>query len=197
MKMEIQIKYWQCHQRSKCCGDCGSKALIFLHNVCIRGAYRRLCTSCLFRHHSGSFCPICFDFYGDHPPPPHRRLMCLRCPSISHLSYVVPFDFLSRRPPRYQCPSCSNPNYFSSSSFRNGSSSRNNKLKSSDRALIDKGFAVKMMAAARIASVSMNKATSVAWFEAEMKVKEALLARNRAITALEHEAFSSCLEREK
>lgn len=58
-----------------------------------------------------------------------------------------------------------------------------------DSKTIDKDSAKVLVAAARIASVSMSKAATVARVEAERRVKEAALARKRARESLERVAY--------
>ncbi|KAA8528164.1 hypothetical protein F0562_035585 [Nyssa sinensis] len=176
------------------CGGCGSVERVFLYNVRHRGTHRRLCPACVLQNHSGMFCPICFEVY-DEIPPPRDRVMCLNCPAISHLS-CVGFDVARR----YQCPSCSNPNF---SFFQMGPSSKTTKGNDGESATaegsraINKDSAKQMMAAAQIALASMNKASAVARTEAEKRVKEAAVARKRAREALEQVAYLALKEKDR
>ncbi|KAK4800541.1 hypothetical protein SAY86_021028 [Trapa natans] len=65
------------------------------------------------------------------------------------------------------------------------------------RRVIDKDSAKVLVAAARIAAVTMNKAAHTARIEAERRVKEAALARKRAREALERVSFLSLKEKEE
>ncbi|KDP28008.1 hypothetical protein JCGZ_19088 [Jatropha curcas] len=167
------------------CGGCGGVRRWVLHNVRHRAAYRRLCTNCILKSHQGLFCPFCFEVY-DESLPPHERLMCLKCPSISHLS-CVPWSH-PHSPPSFLCPACSTPNF----SFFNLDS--NNATNSGTP--IDKDSARALLAGARIAAVSMAKAATVARVEAERRVKEAALAKKRAREALERLAYLAAKEKE-
>lgn len=61
--------------------------------------------------------------------------------------------------------------------------------------MIDRDAAKKLLAAAKIASTSMNKAVVAAKLEAERRAKEAAFARKRAKEALEHVAYLVMKER--
>ncbi|EEF43189.1 uncharacterized protein LOC8261350 [Ricinus communis] len=166
------------------CGGCGGENRWLLHNVRHRAAYRRLCTNCILKTHQGLFCPFCFHVY-DHDsllvPAPEERVMCLKCPSISHLSCLPPFHNTSP----FLCPPCSSPNF----SFFN--------LPHDDDVSIDIDSARALVAAAKIAAVSMAKAAALARLEAERRVKEATLAKKRAREALERLAFLSAQDKLK
>ncbi|KAJ9181737.1 hypothetical protein P3X46_005800 [Hevea brasiliensis] len=170
------------------CGGCGGDRRWVLHNVRHRAAYRRLCTNCILKTHQGLFCPFCFQVF-EESLPPKERLMCLKCPSISHLS-CVPCSH-PHSPPSFLCPPCSTPNF----SFFNLDSSSTNDNTNSGRP-IDKDSARALVAAAKIAAVSMTKAAAVARVEAERRVKEAALAKKRAREALERLAFLAAKEKE-
>ncbi|XVF31528.1 hypothetical protein REPUB_Repub16aG0153400 [Reevesia pubescens] len=154
------------NNQSKECSNCGAHAPHFLHQVRLLGILRRLCTSCVLRLHPSSFCPACFDFYAASPPHPSKRVSCSNCSSFTH-SHCAGDTLLSS----YLCPPCQD----SSFSFF---PLRDNKM--------DKKLALALLCAAKIASSSMGKAVTVAWAEADRKVREAALARKRAREALEH-----------
>lgn len=175
------------HQSHSHCGGCGGDRRWVLHNVRHRAAYRRLCTNCILKTHQGLFCPFCFQVY-EESLPPKDRLMCLKCPSISHLS-CVPCSH-PHSTPSFLCPACSIPN-FSFFNLDSSSSSGNNSGKP-----IDKDSARALVAAAKIAAVSMTKAAAVARVEAERRVKEATLAKKRAREALERLAFLAAKEKQ-
>ncbi|XVE89496.1 hypothetical protein DITRI_Ditri20bG0001300 [Diplodiscus trichospermus] len=156
-----------CHPiPSKGCGNCAAHAAHFIHQVRLLGILRRLCTSCVLRLHPSSFCPACFSFYAGSPPHPSKRVACSNCSSFTH-SHCAGDTFLSS----YLCPPCKD----SAFSFF--------PLKDDK---IDKKLALALLCAAKIASFSMGKAVTVAWAEADRKVREAALARKRAREALEH-----------
>ncbi|XP_022744956.1 uncharacterized protein LOC111295642 [Durio zibethinus] len=151
---------------SKECGNCGAQAAHFLHQVRLLGILRRLCTSCVLRLHPSSFCPACFTFYSGSPPHPSRRVACSNCSSFTH-SHCAGDTLLSS----YLCPPCKD------SSFCFFPLSDNK---------VDKKLALALLCAAKIAASSMGKAVTVAWAEADRKVREAALARKRAREALEN-----------
>lgn len=179
------------------CGGCGAPERFLLHNLRHRASYRRLCTNCVLKNHQGLFCPICLEVFNESPPP-HQRLICLKCPSISHLSC----SSSSLLPTSFTCPPCSNPNF----SFFNLAPTKKPKStpdhppgstldgdddnnKTTNTRVIDKEAAKALLAAAKIAAASMTKAAAVAKVEAERRVKEATLAKKRAKEALERLAL--------
>ncbi|XWS38872.1 hypothetical protein CRYUN_Cryun18bG0000600 [Craigia yunnanensis] len=177
------------------CGACGAPERLLLHNVRHRASYQRLCTNCVLKNHQGLFCPICLEVFSESPPP-HQRLICLKCSSISHLSC----SSFSSSQSSFTCPPCSNPNF----SFFNVTPNTSNKKPKSTpdhqegsndddddkkKRVIDKEAAKALLAAAKIAAASMNKAAAVARVEAERRVKEATLAKKRAKEALDRLAF--------
>ncbi|KAK4742716.1 hypothetical protein SAY87_000717 [Trapa incisa] len=194
----------------ECGGGCSSGERWILHNVRHKAIYRRLCTHCVLNCFRGHFCPVCLEVFDpiDSQPRPNQRVMCLNCPSISHLSCA---SSNSGGHP-FQCPSCSNPNFsFFTLRILPDSSNKNTKAeKNADanggcnlrgngicRRVIDKDSAKVLVAAARIAAVTMNKAAHTARIEAERRVKEAALARKRAREALERVSFLSLKEKEE
>ncbi|KAB1996132.1 hypothetical protein ERO13_D13G184200v2 [Gossypium hirsutum] len=151
---------------SKECSNCSGHSPFFIHQVRHLGILRRLCTACVLRLHPSSFCPACFTFYGGSPPHPSKRVNCSNCCSLTH-SHCAGDTILTS----YLCTPCKD----SSFSFF---PLKDNK--------IDKKLALALLCAAKIASSSMGKAVTVAWAEADRKVREAALARKRARESLEH-----------
>lgn len=140
-----------------------------------RASYRQMCTDCVLKNHQSLFCPLClvvFDKESSPLPPPSERLICLNCPSIAHLSCLPPEDAVA---PSFLCPLCSNPNFTFFSPNEIGNNER----------VIDKSLAKALLAAARIAAASMNKAAAAARIDAEKRVKEAAFAKKKAREALE------------
>ncbi|XWS14296.1 hypothetical protein CRYUN_Cryun36dG0110300 [Craigia yunnanensis] len=178
------------------CGGCGAPERLLLHNLRHRASYRRLCTHCVLKDHQGLFCPICLEVFNESLPP-HQRLICLKCHSISHLSCSSSSSSQSS----FTCPPCSNPNF---SFFKVTPNTSNKKPKSTSdhqagcndddnhdqkKRVIDKEAAKALLAAAKIAAASMTKAAAVARVEAERRVKEATLTKKRVKEALERLAF--------
>ncbi|KAL8520340.1 hypothetical protein ACS0TY_011039 [Phlomoides rotata] len=80
------------------CQVCRSIDPIYVHHIPHRGDFAFLCTPCVLRHHSDSFCPIYFDVYDDSPnnrPSADSCLMCHRCPAMAHLTCLVPLPAIS------------------------------------------------------------------------------------------------------
>ncbi|KAL0384705.1 UNVERIFIED_CONTAM: hypothetical protein Sradi_2864800 [Sesamum radiatum] len=163
------------------CQLCNSMDPITLHNIPHRGAFALLCTACVLRHNPGSFCPLCFDVYEDTAnnkrPAAHSHIVCLRCPAVVHAACLPS----TRSFPsfRYTCPQCSLP---SSSFFDFGRSN------GGSTTVFTRDLAKQLLCAAKIASVAMHRAAAVARTVAEQKVREALLARQRAKEAIERVA---------
>ncbi|KAG0477648.1 hypothetical protein HPP92_012367 [Vanilla planifolia] len=143
-----------------------------IHQVRLRNiGFLRLCTSCVLKHHPGSFCCSCFEFLNSYEHPPLAQ--CLKCPSVVHVC-CLPDPSLA---PVFLCPSCEIPSTvpFSYFSYSKNSINRAFDLRASKVLLI----------AARIAAASMSRAVALAKSDAEKKVKEAALARKRARDMLE------------
>ncbi|KAL0454576.1 UNVERIFIED_CONTAM: hypothetical protein Slati_0796800 [Sesamum latifolium] len=172
------------------CGNCGVQERRLLHHVRHRGIFRRLCTTCVLRLHPQSFCPTCFQVY---PPPPSNDavLTCFKCYSSSH-SHCVAAGATSPPSP-YICPLCLHPNTpifkLKTAKEANVDISEAMNVKSEDCRVMDRDAAKKLLAAAKIASASMNKAAVAAKAEAERRAKEAAFTRKRAKEALEHVAY--------
>ncbi|KAL0302618.1 UNVERIFIED_CONTAM: hypothetical protein Sangu_3089800 [Sesamum angustifolium] len=172
------------------CGNCGVEERRLLHHVRHRGIFRRLCTTCVLRLHPQSFCPTCFQVY---PPPPSNDavLTCFKCYSSSH-SHCVAAGATSPPSP-YACPLCLHPNTpifkLKTAKEANVDISEAMNVKSEDCRVMDRDAAKKLLAAAKIASASMNKAAVAAKAEAERRAKEAAFTRKRAKEALEHVAY--------
>ncbi|XP_073041613.1 uncharacterized protein [Primulina eburnea] len=168
------------------CGNCGLEERLLLHHVRHRGIFRRLCTTCVLRLHAQSFCPTCFQVY---PPIPSNDAVinCCKCYSSSH-SHCVSAG--STPPPTlYVCPLCINLNtpIFKLKTAKEANVEFNEG--NGGFQVIDRDAARKLLAAAKIASTSMNKAVVAAKSEAERRTKEAAFARKRAKEALEHVAY--------
>ncbi|XP_057958972.1 uncharacterized protein LOC131151667 [Malania oleifera] len=171
------------------CSNCSAEERILLYNVRHRGLSRRLCAACVLKLHPGSFCPICFTVYGDHPPADRR--VCLKCSSVAHSSCVGGPDASAS----YECPPCSNPSFLF---FQlNKKIKPSSDSESDPKREIDLDSAKALLAAARIASASMAKAVNVARVEAERRVREAALAKRRAREALERVAYLVAKDKEK
>lgn len=199
-----------CHRQQ--CGECGAGAAErwLFHNVRHKTGYRLLCTHCVLSCFRGNFCPICLEVFDpiDCPPHPNQRVMCLNCPSISHLSCVTSSSNSNHH---FQCPFCSNPK-FRFLTLRTVSNSDDKRLradleavargafgddKDDVRRVIDKESAKALVAAAKIACATMSKGVANARVDAERRVKEAALARKRAREALERVAFLTLKEKER
>ncbi|ESR32473.1 hypothetical protein CICLE_v10005819mg [Citrus x clementina] len=182
------------------CGVCGnSSERLLLHNVRHRGTYRRLCSNCVLKTHQGLFCPICLQVYDPSPPPPNARRICAKCPSIIHSSCsssssssAIAAAAAATSSSSFICPPCSNPNFtfFNVNNKKpkvNGDTTAPARVSNNDvnERLVDVGSAKALVAAAKIAALSMSKAAAVARVEAERRVKEAALAKKRAREALE------------
>lgn len=147
------------------CGGCGVEERWLFHHVSVRSTYRRLCTSCVLKLHSGSFCPICFEVYGSNPPV--LRAVCSRCPSVTHLHCVTQEAVAT-----YVCPPCSNPNF----TFFDTSG---------EKTILNENMAKVLVAAAQIAYATMSKAASEMRSESQRKVKEAAWKRKEAKESLQ------------
>lgn len=104
-------------------------------------------------------------------------------------------------PNPYVCPNCVNPNspIFTLKKAKDlgieGSEAANGN--NGEYRVIDKKAAKVLLAAARIAAVSMSKAAVAARAEAERRAKEAAFTRKRAREALEHVAYLVAKEKLK
>ncbi|GMG99810.1 hypothetical protein Nepgr_001650 [Nepenthes gracilis] len=183
------------------CSNCNAEDQWLLHNVRLRGSYRKLCTSCVLKLHPSSFCPTCFSLHDPANPRPSSQsrsiLICFKCSSVSHTSCVPPNAPKSP----YLCPPCSNPNfkvfYFKTPSNSTSKIQKEGEDPKPNRQIMDQRSAKALLAAAKISASSMSKAAALAKSEAERRVKEAALARKRAKEALEHVALLSARERIK
>ncbi|KAG1365025.1 hypothetical protein COCNU_12G000250 [Cocos nucifera] len=170
-----------------CGGDgCDARDPWPLHHVRHRTVFCRLCTSCVLKYHAGSFCTVCFKLFDGPPPPlpaPSAVVRCSRCPSIVHAACLPEAD----RASSFLCPSCSNPAGFSYFHV-----SKNGRHRS-----FDLTSAKVLLAAARLAAASMNRAAVALRAEAERKVREAALSRKRAREMLETVFTLSKMEKER
>lgn len=178
---------------STTCGNCGLEEKRLLHHIRHRGNFRRLCTTCVLRLNTQCFCPTCFAVYAPSLPPsaPNDFVTCFKCYSSSHASCVG-----SNVPSPYICPLCINPNSqifvlkrVKDSNSENSQASNGKGGANGEYRVIDKKAAKVLLAAAKIASASMNKAAVAAREEAVRRAKEAAIARKRAREALEHVAY--------
>ncbi|KAI3423317.1 uncharacterized protein J3R85_011043 [Psidium guajava] len=204
------------HRHQQQCGECGAGGgeRWLLHNVRHKAGYRLLCTHCVLSCFRGNFCPICLQVFEpiDCPPHPNQRVMCLNCPSISHLSCVTSSSNSNHH---FQCPFCSNPKFrfLSLGTVPNSDDKRSRADGNAGleaiaqgavgddrddvRRVIDRASAKALVAAAKIACATMSKAAAIARVEAERRVKEAALARKRAREALERVAYLTLKEKER
>ncbi|KAF8045888.1 hypothetical protein N665_4251s0001 [Sinapis alba] len=88
------------------CAACGGEQEALLTYAV--NAIRRLCIDCLLKEHRNLFCPICLDVYVTSVPPPEESIICLNCPSITHLDCPPPPPPSSSS---FTCPPCSDPNF--------------------------------------------------------------------------------------
>ncbi|KVI01651.1 hypothetical protein Ccrd_020071 [Cynara cardunculus var. scolymus] len=165
------------------CGHCGVEERKLLHHVCIRSNFRRLCTTCVLRLHAPFFCPACLGVYDRSPPD--DAVVCYKCYSSSHpncISSTAAASIQSSRGPS-PCSSCLNPNalVLNLNRVENGS-------RSGGRA-IDKNAARLLLAAGKIAAMSMSKAEVATAAEAEKRSKEASYTKKRAREALDHVVY--------
>ncbi|TKY54338.1 E3 ubiquitin-protein ligase Midline-1 [Spatholobus suberectus] len=166
------------HPSPSNCDICGAAQTLSLtiHNIRHRAHNCRYCTNCVLKQHPGLFCPLCFELHDDPLLPPHHRLMCVRCPSVAHRSCAFPSATNTSAAPAlaFFCPTCldANFNYFNLPDRKTGA--------------VDVQSAKVLVAAARIAALSMSKAAAAARFDAERRAREAAVARKRAREALEH-----------
>ncbi|MFS7967475.1 putative transcription factor C2H2 family [Helianthus anomalus] len=171
------------------CGQCGIEDRKFLHHVRHRGTFRRLCTTCVLRLHPQCFCPYCLGVYDRSPPI--DAVVCYKCYSSSHPTCVSPpisttmtstMSTMTSSRCSSPCASCVNPNLLVLN--LNRVESRSNGGRVVDR--IDLNAARLLLAAGKIAAMSMNKAEVAAANEAERRAKEAAYTRKRAREALDH-----------
>lgn len=175
------------------CGNCGAEERRLLHQVRHRSIFRRLCTTCVLRLHPQAFCPTCFQVYAPTPPNDAVRT-CVKCYSHSHSHCVESAGGGGGGPPPnpYVCPLCVHPNapVFKLKSAKEANivavEAMNARIE--DCRVMDRDAAKMLLAAAKVASTSMNKAAVAAKAEAERRVKEAAFTRKRAKEALEHVA---------
>ncbi|KAL7590976.1 hypothetical protein Lser_V15G33766 [Lactuca serriola] len=165
------------------CGHCGVEERKLLHNVRLRGNFRRLCTTCVLRLHTQYFCPACLGVYERSPPV--DAVVCYKCYSSSHPNCVSspPVSSIASSRGSSPCSSCLNPNalVLNLNRLENGT-------RTGGRA-IDNNAARLLFAAGRIASMSMNKAEVAASTEAERRSKEAAYTKKRAREALDHVVY--------
>ncbi|KAL3651425.1 hypothetical protein CASFOL_004427 [Castilleja foliolosa] len=168
------------------CGNCAIEERRLLHHVRHRGIFRRLCTSCVLRLHPQSLCPTCFQVY---PPSPTNdaALTCFKCYSSSHSRCVEAAAGPTSPPNPYICPLCTHPN---SPIFKLKPAKDLDPTNSGgdNCRVMDRDAARKLLAAAKIASASMNKAAAASKAEAERRAKEAAYTKKKAKESLEYVA---------
>lgn len=180
------------------CSSCGGSGWV-LHKLWQKATFRNLCTNCVLINSPGLFCPLCLHVY-DHKniPPLRNRLMCLKCPSITHLSCSVVSPASS--PSSFLCPPCSDPLFLffnlTPSSKRIEVHDRDDHDRPDDL-FIDKDNAKALLAASRIAAASMTKAAIASRADAERRVEEALAAKIRAKDALQKLAYLLAKDKHK
>ncbi|XP_057420347.1 uncharacterized protein LOC130714470 [Lotus japonicus] len=167
------------------CDGCGATqdAFLIIHNIRYLASNHRYCTNCVLKHHHGVFCPICFDVFEEGSLLPQLRVMCVRCPNIAHRSCALTSTVAyPTSAPAFLCPTCADPEfaYFQLPDRKSGA--------------VDLQSAKMLVAAARIAAVSMTKAAAAARFDAERRAKEAAVARRKAKEALENLASIVAME---
>ncbi|ESQ48179.1 hypothetical protein EUTSA_v10022081mg [Eutrema salsugineum] len=177
-------------QNRRQCAACGEPEPLFTHTVHKNSGFRQLCTDCLLKEHRELFCPVCLNVFVD-VPPPQARIICLNCPSITHLDcYRPPSSSAassSSATPSFTCPPCSDPNFsFFSSKFRPPSSDQSGEINNDDgsESIVEYESATALIAAANIAAVNMNNAAAHLKKEAVRKILEAKLAKKRAKEAM-------------
>ncbi|XP_060167414.1 uncharacterized protein LOC132598509 [Lycium barbarum] len=166
------------------CNNCNIEERWFLHHVRHRGIFRKLCTNCVLRLHTQSFCPTCYLVYHPAPPSLNGLVSCVQCYSYSHNSCVGP------NPPHpYLCPLCVNPNVLLFSLKRGKDVGLGDNDVDRNSRVVDMKAAKVLLTAAKIAAGTVNKAALAARVEAERRAKEAAFTRKRAREALEHVAY--------
>ncbi|PIA60739.1 hypothetical protein AQUCO_00300330v1 [Aquilegia coerulea] len=162
------------------CSHCFLEEKWLLHNICEReNNFRRFCTSCVLKFYNGLFCPICYEVY-EGSKYPVNRVICLRCPSITHLDCVS-----KEAVSTYVCPPCANPNFSFFDSSKSGINSSSSSSEGNHGGVIDVKMAKVLVAATQLAWISMSKKATNVKVEADRKVKEAALKRKEAKEALQ------------
>ncbi|CAN8269185.1 unnamed protein product [Cochlearia groenlandica] len=171
------------------CAVCDESEPSFIHTVSKNGVFRRLCTDCLLKEHRDFFCPVCLNVFAGISPPQQSRLLCLNCPSITHLSCSPPSSSTVAAA-GFTCPPCSDPNFsfFPRSrlpiSAQNGANGENGDGGSKSKTVLNVESVKALVAAANIAAVSMSSAAAKLKNEAVKKIMEARTAKMRAKAAL-------------
>nr|GEZ04252.1 hypothetical protein [Tanacetum cinerariifolium] len=178
------------------CGQCGVEERKLLHNVRLRGNYRRLCTTCILRLHSQCFCPSCLGVFDR--TPPDDAVVCYKCYSSSHptcisLSVQSTGSITSARGPT-PCASCLNPSLLVLNLNRG---ENDNKDGGGGGRCIDKEAARLLLCAGKIAANSMSIAEVAAGMEADRRAKEAAFTKKRAREALDHVVKLMAIEKKK
>ncbi|KAK9735688.1 hypothetical protein RND81_04G220200 [Saponaria officinalis] len=177
------------------CEDCKLDDRLILHNIARipKSPPQRLCTSCVLLHYRKSICAECLEPYDANSliPPPlttatttgnNRLFSCMRCDNWSHSG--CPRPHVPKTP--YICPPCRLPNFKYFDYRKPNKNKKRCENGDAKNQAIDKEASKQFLGAAKIAAVTVAKATAVVRFEAERKAKEAALARKRASEAIDH-----------
>uniref|UniRef100_A0A1J3CQ80 Uncharacterized protein n=1 Tax=Noccaea caerulescens TaxID=107243 RepID=A0A1J3CQ80_NOCCA len=170
-------------QNRRQCAVCEESEPSFIHTVSNNGVFRRLCTDCLLREHRKVFCPVCLDVF-DGCLPPGDGITCLNCPSITHhsCSPPPPSSFAaSSYVSSFTCPPCSDPNF---SFFPKSHVQSSENDADGSGTLLDTKSAKALVAASKIAVVSMTDAAAKLKEEAVKKILDAKIAKMKAKDAL-------------
>ncbi|CAA7051241.1 unnamed protein product [Microthlaspi erraticum] len=170
-------------QNRRQCAVCEESEPSFIHTVSNSGVFRRLCTDCLLREHREIFCPVCVDLFNGCLPP-DDGITCVNCPSIAHRSCSPPpssFAASSSSVTSFTCPTCSDPNF---SFFPKSHVPSSGNGTDGSGTLLDEKSAKALVAASKIAVVSMTDAAAMLKEEAVKKILDAKMAKMRAKDAL-------------
>ncbi|KAI3770847.1 hypothetical protein L6452_01994 [Arctium lappa] len=159
------------------CSSCGYQEMRFLHLVWYEDRIQSFCTSCVLLSHKQSFCPTCFSFHDFNLEGMFIR--CSRCLSLSHPSCFSSNGSSSRVP--LMCSSCINPNRLVSALSKFKARGDNGSLKG-----MDKNLAHLLLTAAKVATMSISNAAVTSKSSAEILATKTVLAKKKAITAINH-----------
>ncbi|CAH8366704.1 unnamed protein product [Eruca vesicaria subsp. sativa] len=152
------------------CAACGEQEAFLTYAV---NALRRLCTDCLLKEHRNLFCPVCLHVHVTSPPP-EQSILCLNCPSITHLACSSSSSADADEASSFTCPPCSDPNFsFFPKSHQNGAET-----------VLGQESSNALVAAANISAVLMKNAAAELKKEAHEKIFAAKEAKQRAKEAL-------------
>lgn len=149
------------------CHVCGQNSRV-MHHILHFKTVKSLCTNCVLHLHRGFFCSICFEVYENTEKPASDVILkCMRCLSSSHATCTGSHPNI--------CNMCANPDsplpvFYDMSEWKK----------------MDKKAARALLAACKISTDSMRKAALAANVEAEVKVKEAIAAKEKAKKAADN-----------